>query len=743
METTTSAATNAAPSASSTSSASLFNNDENRFLQDTLASAHSFDPFQHGAPGFKVPAVLPPGLIQSMVNNGNNAGTATSNNPGSSSAFGATPGSWSNDSHFNAIHPQQPSDRSRTNSWTPGMTSMPGPSSSQGQGQNESFVAFVRRTQGNAPFGTGSSPPPPPTLKPQQQQQQQHQRQFTQPNPHAHFHSHSQSFSGPSTGGGGAYGQNMAWKMQQLEALQAERRRYMESVGTSGGMGEGGATVTSPLDYQQQPTSQQPPHLQPPPPPSSSFGGSSSSPATNASPHSHHPSHQSPHHPQASSSATDLSTLGLSFPSSHDFPAATPPSGMQWDPEQQAYGGGMPLQQQQQSSSALRNPGQPQPAAHQRLKSSSGSSPQRNRRPSASTAVKPEPMDDSQGQGSSDYKPWPKAPSPSAPSAAYPPLSVDPGILPRSTLRSKASTSRYEEAFYGRDPAEERRRFQPHLVDLKERRREERKRKAEAMEEKKAQAMQKQQQQQGGGQGTASGGGDDSGSGENEAGDAESDADEDDDDDDDGEGESSGKKKKGSSSTAANGNKKPPHTLLTEAEKKANHIASEQKRRANIRKGYELLCQGVPSLREALERGDDATGGGGASMDTGGDDTSNNNSSTVDGTSLEIGGEKIDGRAGPRSEAVVLGKSVEHLRYLLEVHRDLRSRRDHARVKLARGQFGVDLIVNEKDAHQKQQQQQDKQQGGGGGAKGKKGGGVGGSAGKGKGKKDPAGKASK
>ncbi|KAJ1932674.1 Transcription factor, partial [Linderina pennispora] len=36
--------------------------------------------------------------------------------------------------------------------------------------------------------------------------------------------------------------------------------------------------------------------------------------------------------------------------------------------------------------------------------------------------------------------------------------------------------------------------------------------------------------------------------------------------------------------------------LLTEEEKKANHIASEQKRRQNIRAGYDQLIQIVPTL---------------------------------------------------------------------------------------------------------------------------------------------------
>lgn len=44
--------------------------------------------------------------------------------------------------------------------------------------------------------------------------------------------------------------------------------------------------------------------------------------------------------------------------------------------------------------------------------------------------------------------------------------------------------------------------------------------------------------------------------------------------------------------------RKAPHELLTEAEKKANHIASEQKRRQNIRLGFDQLIDIVPSLTQ-------------------------------------------------------------------------------------------------------------------------------------------------
>ncbi|KAI8875181.1 hypothetical protein K501DRAFT_234024 [Backusella circina FSU 941] len=42
--------------------------------------------------------------------------------------------------------------------------------------------------------------------------------------------------------------------------------------------------------------------------------------------------------------------------------------------------------------------------------------------------------------------------------------------------------------------------------------------------------------------------------------------------------------------------RKAAHELLSEDQKKANHIASEQKRRANIKIGFDQLVASVPSL---------------------------------------------------------------------------------------------------------------------------------------------------
>ncbi|KAG0375484.1 hypothetical protein BGX24_009037, partial [Mortierella sp. AD032] len=75
------------------------------------------------------------------------------------------------------------------------------------------------------------------------------------------------------------------------------------------------------------------------------------------------------------------------------------------------------------------------------------------------------------------------------------------------------------------------------------------------------------------------------------------------------------------------GTKKPPHELLTEAEKKANHIASEQKRRQNIRVGFDSLVEIVPTLSDCH-----------------------------------------------RSEAVILQKSVDYIHRLLSQKNELKSR---------------------------------------------------------------------
>ncbi|KIJ52517.1 hypothetical protein M422DRAFT_26097 [Sphaerobolus stellatus SS14] len=115
-------------------------------------------------------------------------------------------------------------------------------------------------------------------------------------------------------------------------------------------------------------------------------------------------------------------------------------------------------------------------------------------------------------------------------------------------------------------------------------------------------------------------------------------------------------------------NAKP--ALLTAQQKKANHIQSEQKRRANIRKGYEALCETIPALREAIRAEEDAASHGNAGKKR---------------RAREEGGEKTDGRAGPRSESVVLQKTIEHIQGLFEQKSTLLSRLERARGMLGPG----------------------------------------------------------
>jgi hypothetical protein len=88
--------------------------------------------------------------------------------------------------------------------------------------------------------------------------------------------------------------------------------------------------------------------------------------------------------------------------------------------------------------------------------------------------------------------------------------------------------------------------------------------------------------------------------------------------------------------------------LLSASQKKANHIQSEQKRRANIRKGYEALCETVPSLREAIKAEEEAQA---ALLAEKGSRSRRRKPKNIEES------DKQDGRAGPKSENVVLVKS--------------------------------------------------------------------------------------
>ena len=117
-------------------------------------------------------------------------------------------------------------------------------------------------------------------------------------------------------------------------------------------------------------------------------------------------------------------------------------------------------------------------------------------------------------------------------------------------------------------------------------------------------------------------------------------------------------------SSSSNSVPAPKPALLSPSQKKANHIQSEQKRRANIRKGYEALCDTIPALRSAI-RLEEAACESGTGIQLSGNSNGKKKSRRKN---MNEDGEKIDGRAGPRSENVVLQKSSYLWRVILEVH---------------------------------------------------------------------------
>ncbi|KAL0579306.1 hypothetical protein V5O48_002704 [Marasmius crinis-equi] len=120
-------------------------------------------------------------------------------------------------------------------------------------------------------------------------------------------------------------------------------------------------------------------------------------------------------------------------------------------------------------------------------------------------------------------------------------------------------------------------------------------------------------------------------------------------------------------------------TLLSPSQKKANHIQSEQKRRANIRRGYEALCETVPALREAIRQEEEAQQ---ANAANGAKGPAKPKRGRGKGKVDEGTGEKIDGRAGPRSENIVLGKTIEYINDLLSDREALLSRLRNAKSSL-------------------------------------------------------------
>ncbi|KAJ7170869.1 hypothetical protein C8R43DRAFT_69508 [Mycena crocata] len=116
--------------------------------------------------------------------------------------------------------------------------------------------------------------------------------------------------------------------------------------------------------------------------------------------------------------------------------------------------------------------------------------------------------------------------------------------------------------------------------------------------------------------------------------------------------------------------------LLSPSQKKANHIQSEQKRRANIRRGYEALCEAVPALADAIREEEALT--------TMAPPPSANKGKRGRGRGREDV-DKVDGRAGPRSENVVLSKTIDYMTELLADREALRARLDRARAALPQG----------------------------------------------------------
>jgi hypothetical protein len=106
--------------------------------------------------------------------------------------------------------------------------------------------------------------------------------------------------------------------------------------------------------------------------------------------------------------------------------------------------------------------------------------------------------------------------------------------------------------------------------------------------------------------------------------------------------------------------------LLSPSQKKANHIQSEQKRRANIRRGYEALCENVPALREAIKQEEEEAAMVAEKMNSGSGRRRRKKGQGKDGINGEK--EKVDGRAGPRSENVVLTKSTFSNRSVIHIY---------------------------------------------------------------------------
>lgn len=435
----------------------------------------------------------------------------------------------------------------------------------------------------------------------------------------------------------GGYGQNKEWQLQQLQALQAERHKYIAS--------------NPKQDQSQNAHHSQFSHR-------NSLAGPSSLPDTSTIGQSLYRdggpnawaafmsnaqqnndaipagmsgiSSNTVQHPVTSQSG-DLSVLGAHFPSSHQFPGSGSlshlpnhrPASFPYFPQQQQISGqfvpnqnwnGMPAQE-------AMNPSGSEP-----VKGKKGGGQKSKMTHSQST--------NSELDGTYTFTPAPRPPLPI--------LDVE------KVAQSNVIPSNIYEAFFSPSL----KRLQPHLKDLRE---EQMKRKAQGLSANIRKDRKDAKQSQGGRGGTSA-----------------------DDDEDGEEGANSGKKKQS-------------HVLLTEAEKKANHIASEQKRRANIRKGYELLCSLVPSLRESMDE------------DGGEDDDEEEEDEEEDaeegdakrgkkrkpGDGNATGGGNVDSKSGPRSEAMILMKVVDHIHGKIDEHNAFVIKKQELQKELAK-RYGAD-----------------------------------------------------
>jgi hypothetical protein len=310
-----------------------------------------------------------------------------------------------------------------------------------------------------------------------------------------------------------------------------------------------------------------------------------------------------------------LSSLGAQFPSSHQFPG----NDMRNIGYQGMYGQSGVSQQAYANQSQLSQYGHaPSDSMDEGNKSNVGSSSRRTSKAAASAANKASPDPDAPYT----FEPAPRPPLP---------------LVDMDRIEAqKVVPSHLHDAFFSPGM----KRLQPHLTLLRQ---EQEKRKAQGLSANIRKGRKDAKQ-------SAKGGDDDSGNGSEDGG--------------------AGSAKQ----------KKQAHALLTDAEKKANHIASEQKRRANIRKGYEALCALVPTLRDELGEGgeDDEADEGGAGTNKRG-----KKRRAVGDEGANAGGERIEGKTGPRSEAMILMKAVEHIRTQVVHHHQLVVRKQQLQRQLA------------------------------------------------------------